>query len=311
MTSTLIGPVLVVANVAACHVSPEAVDAPVGGGGIVVSRDAWDLAAIAVAGAGLGTPDAVRNDDGGLRLYYYQTVDAGGAILAADSVDGMTWTPRPTPVLADPAHALSGPSVIRLPDGRQRMFVHAWDPAAGGDHVRSAVSTDGGVTFIDEGVAIADRTHDPASPWAGVGHGAVYALASGGWAAMFTVTAATGGGPDLALFTSSDGLHFDYVRTLYLGWHDPVVVARDGQYLLMAEYADQYPGALVSPDGVTWYPEVTRIDLADPGQLLGTAGAGARAGELGAVMTPAGKLLLLATLHEESGGGIAVFLAAD
>jgi hypothetical protein len=306
---------------AACSMTPAPIDAPVENGGIVVTSDTWRLTGFAIDSAEsgpFGMPDVVRLDDGSLRLYYFQSSAASASsIMIADSPDGATWTPRAQPALAAATadtrsrpYVVSGPSVVKLPDGRYRMFTHAskvaGDGVMGDDHIRSAISSDGGLTFTDEGVVIDNQSGDPSSPWVGVGHGRVYALEDGSWAGIFSVVRTAGAAPDLALFTSPDALHFTYARTLYVGWHDPVVVKRNGQYLMVAQYLTDHFTAVVSPDGVTWYPEVAQVDLTDPSGLAGSAGASG-ASDFGAVVDARGQVLLFCNLR----GTIAMFESAD
>lgn len=85
-------------------------------------------------------PEAVVLSDGRVRLY---VDDLGrGQITSFTSVDGINFT-------ADGAPPIAGthPSIVRLPDGRYRMYFVRFDPglfaAQGVRPIRSAVSSDG------------------------------------------------------------------------------------------------------------------------------------------------------------------------
>ncbi|MFQ6015984.1 MAG: hypothetical protein ACE5NP_11145 [Anaerolineae bacterium] len=70
-----------------------------------------------------GIPDTIAMD-GGLRMYYHSP---DKRILSAFSADGLNWQPEgvrlePGPVGSFDANGVESPSVVRLPDGRYRMY---------------------------------------------------------------------------------------------------------------------------------------------------------------------------------------------
>ncbi len=110
---------------------------------------------------GSGMPRIVVNPSGGWRLYF----TSGGGIRSAVSTDGLNFTVetgfRITAEAAGftrtTAGAASGATVIRLTDGRYRMYFsdlpRPGDPP-GGHYIKSAVSTDQLRWTMEEGVRV-------------------------------------------------------------------------------------------------------------------------------------------------------------
>lgn len=94
--------------------------------------------------------EVVELDDGMYRIYYAgaeENRDAG--ILSSVSVDGLHWEPEPGRRYG----VVAFPDVVRLGSGSYRMYFQKW-PGIG-----SAISTDGGLTFKDEGTRINRGLH--------------------------------------------------------------------------------------------------------------------------------------------------------
>jgi hypothetical protein len=78
-------------------------------------------------------PEVLRLGDGGYRMYYagWTAEPVRGRIFTATSADGVTWTRNEDAVVTFGGRydreKCSEPSVIRLPDGRCRMFYEACD----------------------------------------------------------------------------------------------------------------------------------------------------------------------------------------
>jgi hypothetical protein len=214
-------------------------------------------------------PDVVQAADGLWRMYYGQArADGGWDIMVAESADARSFTPTGialagTTAPLDPEFLLRGTSVLRLPDGRWRMYYQASPyfpegPGASGPppyfQIMSAVSSDG-LHFEREGVRISHRYFDPNALLIGAAHGRVLRLADGSYVAYVS-----GAGLNHILgvyrLVSADGLSFSAPVMVGPG-HDPYVVrAADGAYLM---YADTTTGAgfnaselRASSDGLEW-----------------------------------------------------------
>lgn len=98
------------------------------------AQETWVLRDYAVGryngteSGGAWMADVLRLQDGTYRMYYGSMLASGlSAIRYAESSDGVTWTVRGTILEgssspSDPEYSVSGPSVLRLPDGRFRMY---------------------------------------------------------------------------------------------------------------------------------------------------------------------------------------------
>jgi|TARA_B100001079_G_C16352901_1_gene489125 hypothetical protein len=296
---------------------------PVESGGTITATERWELRGFAVGQAAgnhtraegqMMMPDVLTLSDGSMRMYYGQRspLPTGENILVAASTDGgQTWAPRGVALAGastdnERTRIIGGPSVIVLPDGRYRMFSRCsvWVGNGRPDyHIRSAISDDGW-TFTDEGIRIDNKTWDPASPWLTVGHGRFYALADGSWAAILSVESVKAQPSDLALFTSLDSLHWTYVRTLYKGFHDPVVVHTDDGYLMVASYLTERAARMHSADGLSWPAEITALELFEMGSSTPLANE-RETGDFGVMRGADGELRILSNFpHNRS---IAVF----
>ncbi|MDI6860431.1 MAG: hypothetical protein QMD25_00235 [Caldisericia bacterium] len=224
----------------------------------------------------VGMPDIHIMEDGTWRMYYHvaQPLPIGDSIRVAVSNDGLNWIDKEIAIEGakddnDRMRAIQGPSVIKLLDGRYRLFTNCGKllktPGAPKDfHIRSAISNDGGYTFIDEGVVIDNKNGDPQSPWLEIGHGRVFRLKDNRLAGIFTVSDGKGPGC-LALFMSKDeGLHWEYINKLYINFHDPAIAITPQGYYLLARYLQEYNVFAFSPDGINWPNEVIQLLLRDP-----------------------------------------------
>ncbi len=288
--------------------------------------ETWGLHNVAI-GAQKGTlpqgdgslimSEVVTLPSGALRMYVggRHALDAGGDICMAESTDsGETWqlkgialagSSNPT----DPEFQIAGPSIVRLPDGRWRMYYQAspsFDVSLSGGpqpsfQIFSAVSTDG-VAWAREGVRITNTSFDPNAVVKEAGHGRVLAVA-GGYMAYFSANPkgkanATG----IYRMFSADGLVFQPTLDLVVqDGHDPFVIKLGAQYVMYADLSPITGGAsttngvlLKSADGLTW----------SAGQPVAFLGAGTERlhfggstptgsiGDLGGVVLPNGKLRL-------------------
>ena len=104
----------------------------------------------------MGSPVVVKLEDGTYRMYYVGASRKIGGYhqrtLSAISGDGLTWTKEPG-IRIDvggpyDSHYANGCSIVRLQDGRYRMYYHG-DAYSAGSYILSAVSNDG-INFVKE-----------------------------------------------------------------------------------------------------------------------------------------------------------------
>ncbi len=275
------------------------------------AAEVWQLYGTAIDQEGDGSslddarlimPEVIQRDDGTFVMYYTYTGPDGTAIRYAKSENGLDdWQDgsvalSPSRTQTDPNFTIGGPSVVKRADGSYRMYYRATPvfPQGNAPHyqILSATSDDG-ITFTEEdGLRIPNSYDDSTSPFSLIGHGSVYALADGTLAGIFSVNLNEDKGPsDLALITSADGITWDLQNytILYENAHDPIVVNRDGTYVMYASYLSEYPIMATSSDGTTWPPESEKIGFTNS---AGETYEYLRAGDQGAVVTRTGEIYL-------------------
>lgn len=249
-------------------------------------------------------PNVIRRPDGTWRMYYNLSQKDDDRIRYADSSDLNTFVAQGTSLRtsASDEALLGGSSVVRLPDGRWRMYFRASPRVDSGPpqySIRSAVSTDGG-EFTREGVRIGI---DAASQFELVGHGSVYELPAGGYGLIFSGNLkGDKSASDLFLATSTDGLSWGNFKLLYDGWHDPTVVKHEGRYYMYANYLASGTGRALSTDGVTWPAAPDAVQFVD--EAGARFGLGKGIGDVGALSTSEGLRLFsnFQSLGEGVGG---------
>lgn len=259
--------------------------------------------------AGAFMPEVIRLENGTYRMYYATPTRE---IKYAESSDGVTWTVRGTVLQgsSDPQdleYVISGPSVLRLLDGRYRMYYQSSKQSQPGEgppkhHVRSAISSDG-ITFTREmGVRINIIDYDTSSPLRLAGHGRYFRAADGNVVAIFSgdFVSDMPGPSDLKMGISTDeGLTFSNFRTLYRDWHDPIVLAVNGGYRMYATYLAERQGLAFSPDGYNWPASMTDVRFVDAtGNAMTEGNSGV--GDIGGVVLPTGDVLLYTNLGNPS-----------
>lgn len=286
------------------------------------SETVWQYGGIAVGTVDgpnqLGSllmPDILRFADGTYRMYFNRSQGPGrDAIELAESRDGgATWQLKGTVLSGrsdamDPFYIIGGARVIALADGRYRMYFRASPAHEQGQpplyKIYSAISSDGIQFSLETGVRLDIHPDDPKSPFTLAGHGAFYRTPDGKFAAVISADPirVRPGPSDLFLCLSLDGLAWGNCRALYQGFHDPVVIWRDGRYHLYANHLQNgvYHGS--SQDGVTW-PEAANLT---PLKFLDQNGkdVSAHVGDIGAVIAPDGELRLFSNWSREPRPGV-------
>jgi hypothetical protein len=274
--------------------------------------------------AGVSMAEVIRLDDGTYRMYY-GTVLGGGlnGIKYADSTDCVTWTVKGTALKGtsgetDPEYVINGASILKLPDGRYRMYYQA-APYAENEvpklHVRSAISSDKGKTFTkEEGVRINISHYDGSSTLSLAGHG-TYFYAADGTTVVGIFCANFASNPiapsDLVMATSTDdGLTFGNYASIYKLWHDPIVLKVDGAYRLYATNLvgdpAPYQGIAISSDGVTWPSSMTEVSLVDAdNNPLTEKDSGV--GDIGGVVMSSGSIRLFTNYEANRSSNIVYF----
>ena len=266
--------------------------------------------------------DVILLDDGTYRMYYgysLEKVFTGDVATAknppsikyAESKDGINWVVRGTVLKGDPdpksrEHIISGPRILRLPDGRYRMYYFSSQQQKEGEqpqlHIRSAISIDG-INFTREGVRIEIAPYDNSTGLRLAAHGTFFIASDGTYVAIFSGHLTTEQGPgDLKIAVSKDGLMFTGYKTLYMDWHDPIVIKVAGGYRMYAAFLLDTYGTAFSPDGIHWPSQMTEISLVDAkGNRLSPRDS--YVGDLGAVVLPDGKIRLYANYGSPSSIG--------
>jgi hypothetical protein len=238
---------------------------------------------------------------GGYRLFFnHSTAPGQDAVGYADSADAATWTYLGDVLSgsADPAspfYIFGGARVVPAMGG-YRMYLRASPQVPQGQppkyQIYSAFSSDGLSFTMESGVRIPINTTDPTSPFSLAGHGAFYVLPDGRYAAFISADPVGQPGPsDLYWAVSNDGVTWGGYTLMYPDYHDPVVIKRNGQYYLVANWLAQGAFYGASADGVTWpapsglqylnFYDAQGVDVSDD------------VGDIGAMIAPNGQDLWL------------------
>ncbi len=236
--------------------------------------------------------------DSSYRMYVNVQLFGGQkhCIAYASSNDAIDWTYEDT-CFCGPTDStarnfiVGGPSIVQLPSGDYRMYYRTTQKftITPSYHIRSAISTDGGITFTQEGIRIDIKTYDSTSPFWIVGHGTVWKYADNTFGAIFAVnpdSTVITGPSSLMHFTSADGLTWGGYNYLYYGHHDPIVFKHNGSYKMYAMRLAEHMVTAESADGLTW-PALTDsasfVDTVDAPMLIGGT---KRIGDVGGLVMP-------------------------
>ena len=201
---------------------------------------------------GSGMPRIVVNPSGGWRLFF----SSGGGIKSALSADGLTFTIesgfRVTQEAAGftgtTVSATTGPTVIRLADGRDRMYFsdlpRPGDPP-GGHRIKSAVSTDQLTWTVEAGIRIG-----PGAPVLTESAEHPFALANPDGSMTLYYGKFTGGGASpegLYHATSTDGLTFEQeTYDVFFGNDPDALRLPDGTLVLYYGQFDPQVGGTIN-----------------------------------------------------------------
>jgi hypothetical protein len=243
-------------------------------------------------------PNVIRLANNTYRMYFNAGSPGNSQIRWSVSTDGLRWSNSGIALQGnsspnDREYIIGGASVVQLTDGRFRMYYYATGQFGQGQmpqyHIRSAISTDGQTFRREQGVRIDITPFATNSMFKLVGHSNFFYLPeSQTYAAVMSVnTNNDNGASDLYLGFSPDGLTWSNFRLLFTDAHDPVVVRKDGQFILYAMYLKNYTFKATSSDGITWSRTMERVyayDLEGKDAPL--------IGDVGGVVTRNNQLLL-------------------
>ncbi|MBW2617448.1 MAG: hypothetical protein JRC92_01055, partial [Deltaproteobacteria bacterium] len=167
----------------------------------VVFNNGWQDEGMRIGNGWYWNPEVVQLDDGTFRMYIEDhgldgTVSNGTITLS--SPQGIEWTYEGVAVMSN------HPGVVRLPDGRWRLYFQQTDPTTGLSGIGSAVSSDGLTFETEEGLRLVS---DAALEGADVRHPCVVALDEGGYR-MYYDTDQYGAFIRIWSASSADGLTF-------------------------------------------------------------------------------------------------------
>lgn len=266
-------------------------------------------------------PHIVKLDNGdargAYRMFYNKTLGPGqDQISYADSTDGVTWQAKGVALqgASDPNsrnYVLGGAQIVRLNDGRWRMYYRAspkitqgTPPAYG---IFSAISNDGNTFTIESGVRIDIQPYAADSPFSLAGHGAFFVANDGTYVGIFSGNLASEAKSPSSLYLifSKDGLTWDVTgaKRILKDYHDPTVVKYNGQYVMYAMNLHFYTAKVVSADGLNWDATPEPINLLDEqGKTLDTGAIG----DVGGMVAPNGELWLFSNHQQGQNPSMAI-----
>ncbi|MCW1968255.1 MAG: hypothetical protein KIH69_009085 [Anaerolineae bacterium] len=254
---------------------------------------------------------------GAYRMFYNKTLGPGqDQISYADSNDGVAWQAKGVALQGsnDPTnrtYVLGGAQIVRLNDGRWRMYYRAspkinqgTPPAYG---IFSAISNDGNTFTNEPGVRIDIQPYAADSPFVLAGHGAFFVANDGTYGGIFSGNLASEAKSPSSLYLifSKDGLTWDVkgAKRILKDYHDPTVVKYNGQYVMYAMNLHFYTAKVVSADGLNWGATPEPINLLDEqGKTLDTGAIG----DVGGMVAPNGELWLFSNHQQGQNPSMAI-----
>lgn len=203
-------------------------------------------------------PDVRQMADGTYRMYF---VIPGEGVGSATSVDGLSWTREPgVRVKSDRQDGVLGfdrshPWLVKLSDGRWRMYIQANTGINTPAQITSAISDDGFTFVLEEGIRMSIGSGTGLSY---AGHGRSWRQEGNSdwtWGMVFSGNLLNDtNASDIMLATSIDGLTWTLVNTsLFNNGHDPALITlTDGRLAVVFAYLKESLRTAVTSDGLSW-----------------------------------------------------------
>ncbi len=272
-----------------------AVDAPPDSETEPLPESRWTTSETRTGICGVVGPRVVGLPDGGYRLYYTQILPRPGfpagandydhsttRILSAHSTDGIYWTPEPgvrlSPQLggAGDSRVVSSEVVPTDTPGRWRMYYECCPGTqAQMNSIRSAVSSDGGLTWIPEpGTRLEQNGRNYSAPrmlFLPDGRCRLYCLErdeNGNGRGIISALSSDGG----LTFQQEVGVRIaqDTVHDALVAFACEIICVDDRYVMYYAGYSQPrraYILRAVSDDGLTWQKDPEPVLFPEPGGL--------------------------------------------
>ena len=259
-------------------------------------------------------PDVFTLEDGTFRAFFTVT---GRGVGSAVSEDGLDWDVEPGLRIisrrdvsgyreGEVGFDLGHPWLVRMDDGRVRMFLQANSGLHTPLRIVSAVSGDDYNFELEPGIRmdIGPESGPPALSFAG--HGRSWRTPDGGWGMVFSGNLLHDRNPsDIMLAVSDNGLDWEITEPcLFNNGHDPALLEfEDGRLAMVFTYLRESLRVSVSDDhGETWSPAQKLVLLDEDGEVSDDVH-----GDVALMHRPDGGLRMLSN----GIGGIVSFIPAE
>jgi hypothetical protein len=249
--------------------------------------------------------EVIMLPDSTFRMYVNTQWNMGEkhCISYAESPDAITWGPVDTCFCgsADTTarnYVVGGASIVKTTSGQYRMYYRATSKIPMGGfpeyHIRSAISSDG-LIFTQEGIRIDIQPYDMSSDFVLAGHGSFYKLSGDSCAAIFS------GNPDTSLIsqpsslihaTSPDGLVWGDFTFLYQNHHDPVVIKKNGKYIMYGMDLHYFMAKAISTNGIDWPSDTDSASFLDTSDDPMIVDGTKKIGDVGGIVMPDNEVFL-------------------